>query len=95
MSQGRLAPVVFQDHFARFTQLHATEYTNKLAELGAKFLSGLVQIGAAYPQEQSEAAGIAEPEIRPPQFDPADPVEWSRQLAEYAGSRYASAGIWR
>src|SRR5665213_3408549 len=93
VSQGHLAPTVFQDHFARFAQLHATGYANKLAELGARFLSGLVQIGAVYSREQSEPAlaGLADPEIRPPQFDSADPVKWSKQLAEYAGQLNAGA----
>jgi hypothetical protein len=42
ISQGRLTPTVFQDHFPRFAQAHAAEYSARLAEAGARFFSELV-----------------------------------------------------
>jgi hypothetical protein len=87
VSQGKLAPTVFQDHFPRFVQAHAIPYSTKLAEVGARFLSDLLRLGASVPQPRagSDADTASEPEITPPRFDPANPARWFEQLAEYAG----------
>jgi len=90
ISQGRLTPTVFQDHFPRFAQAHATEYSAQLAETGARFLSELVRLGASLGQQRHGAAP-PEPETIPPRFDPTNPVRWFEQLAEYAGQLNARA----
>jgi len=93
VSHGHLAPTVFQDHYLRFTQTHWPEYATRLGQLNANFLSELIRIGAIYSPEQTEfAAAISEdPELRPPQFNPADAATWFQQLADYAGRMNAKA----
>ncbi len=93
VSHGHLAPTVFQDHYLRFTQTHWPEYANKVAQLTGKFLSVLVSIAAFHSQEQAgqSPGGSEEPDILPPQFDPADAARWFQQLAEYAGRLNARA----
>jgi len=95
VSQGKLAPTVFQEHFPRFAQARGVEYANKLSELGARFLSGLVRIAAgagnADAWGQGQPAGVFEPDIQPPQFEPSDPARWFQQIAEYAGQLNARA----
>lgn len=92
IAQGKLAPTVFQDHLPPFMQARAVEYATKLSELGARFLSGLVQIGVGPgsigPPGQ---AGIHQPDIQPPRFEPGEPGKWFQQLAEYAGQLNARA----
>lgn len=92
IAKGKLAPTVFQDHLPHFMQARAVEYATKLSELGARFLSGLVRIGAGPgsigPPGQ---AGIHQPDIEPPRFEPGDPAKWFQQLAEYAGQLNARA----
>ncbi|HYA17424.1 MAG TPA: hypothetical protein VEF06_08155 [Bryobacteraceae bacterium] len=82
VSRGELPPTVFQDHYARFAQAHGAEYSRKLYELGAAFLTGLVRIGAIYSEDAGE---LAAPGISP------DPNQWSWQLSEYAGRLNARA----
>jgi hypothetical protein len=91
VSQGKLAPTVFQDHFTGFAQAHGAEYTRKLTELGARFLGGLVQIGTAYSSQSDSTASAPEAEIPPPRFDAANPMGWFQQVAEYAGQLNARA----
>lgn len=87
VAQGKLVPTVFQDYFPRFAQAHASEYASKVGEVGARFLSDLVQIGSFLSREQPESDGDGsfEPEMSPPRFDAANPFRWYEQLAEYAG----------
>lgn len=90
ISQGRLTPTVFQDHFPRFAQAHAAEYSARLAEAGARFFSELVRLGASLGQPRDGAA-MPEPEAVPPRFDATNPARWFEQLAEYAGRLNARA----
>ncbi|MGA3087869.1 MAG: hypothetical protein ABSD75_04610 [Terriglobales bacterium] len=92
VSQGKLAPTVFQEHFPRFAQARGVEYARKLSELGAQFLSGLVRVGTfnAAPPERAGAGGF-ESDIQPPHFEPSDPARWIQQLAEYVGALNARA----
>jgi len=76
VSRGQLPPSVFQDHYTRFAQARGVEYSRKLSELGAEFLSELVRIGAISSTDEAEP-----PE--PPEISP-DPNQWSQQLTEYA-----------
>lgn len=93
VSQGRLAPSVFQDHFPRFVHAHGMQYSTRLAEVGARFLSDLLRLGASLPQPggASDGGAAGEPEVPPPHFDPANAARWFEQLAEYAGSLNARA----
>ena len=59
------------------------------SELGARFLSGLVSIGAGA-GVVDQPTGV-EPEIQPPHFHPAESARWFQQLAEYAGLLNARA----
>jgi hypothetical protein len=82
----------FQDHFPRFAQAHAAEYSARLAEAGARFLGELVRLGASLGQQRAGSDGQApEPEAVPPRFDATNPVRWFEQLAEYAGQLSARA----
>jgi hypothetical protein len=90
ISQGKLTPAVFQDHFPRFAQAHAAEYSARLAESGARFFSELMRLGAGLGQPR-DAAGMSEGEAIPPRFDATNPVPWFEQLAEYAGQINARA----
>lgn len=93
ISQGKLAPTVFQEHFPRFAQARGVQYASRLSELGARFLSGLVRIGGGNIdlRGQGEPAGVFEPDIQSPRFEPSDPARWFQQLAEYAGQLNARA----
>jgi hypothetical protein len=90
VSQGKLPPTIFQDHFPVFAVAHAAEFTNRFAELGSRFLSDLVRLGSSFSQ-QAPDAGAAEREIVPPQFDSSNPARWYEQVAEYAGQLNARA----
>jgi hypothetical protein len=78
---------------APFVQARGSAYTNRLAEISMRFFSGMVQIGTAYSDELAELAmpGSAEPPLRPPQFDTADPINWFQQLNDYANQLNARA----
>lgn len=93
VSQGALAPTVFQDHLPQFVQAHGTEYASKLSEVSARFLGELVRVGNDFKPGQTAAGTAAdgEPEIVPPRFDAANPIRWYEQLAEYAGKVNARA----
>ena len=84
VSQGKLEPTVFQSELSGFIQRHAGEYTNRLSEVGARFLGQLVELSAAHSRRiamrQEEA-----PAPEPPHFNPTDPARWFEQCAEYAG----------
>lgn len=93
VSEGKLEPTAFQNEFPRFAQQHGAEYANKLSNLGARFLSRLVEISAAHSRLsfESPAAGAVESEITPPRFEPDYPARWFEQFAEYAGKLYNRA----
>lgn len=88
ISQGRLPPTIFQDHFPVFTMQHAAEFSNRLAEVGSKFLGNLVRLGSNV-SPVPDAAGEREPV--PPQFDASNPSRWYEQMAEYAGQMNSRA----
>jgi len=90
VAQGKLRPTVFQDHYPRFVEADAARYSAKLAEVGARFLSDLVRLGASLPERRT-GSEAGEPEIAPPRFDASNPVRWFEQLAEYAGLLNARA----
>lgn len=84
VGQGKLEPTAFQSELPGFIQRHGGEYTNRLSEVGARFLGRLVELGGTY----ARRAAIREEESSPPDpphFDPADPARWFEQCAEYAG----------
>jgi len=92
ISQGKLTPNVFQEHFPRFAQAHGTEYSARLAEAGARFLGELLQLSASLGQQRPGSDSPApEAEMVPPRFDASNPVRWFEQLAEYAGQLNARA----
>ena len=92
ISRGKLTPTIFQDHFPRFAQAHATEYSARLAEAGARFLGELMRLGASLAQERPGSGMPAgDTDAVPPRFDPTNPVRWFEQLAEYAGRLNARA----
>ena len=92
ISRGKLTPTVFQEHFPRFAQAHASEYSTRLAEAGARFLAELLQLSASLGQQRPGSDPAApEAEMVPPRFDASNPVRWFEQLAEYAGELNARA----
>jgi hypothetical protein len=92
ISQGKLTPTVFQEHFPRFAQAHASEYSTRLAEAGARFLAELLQLSASLGQQRPGSdSPDPEAEMVPPRFDASNPVRWFEQLAEYAGELNARA----
>jgi len=92
VSQGKLPPTIFQDHLPAFAAAHAGELSQRLSEVGSRFLSDLVRLGASYARQQPNADSVAaEQEIVPPKFDAANPAGWYEQLADYAGQLNARA----
>lgn len=89
ISQGKLPPTIFQDHFPAFAAAHAAELSKRLSEVASGFLSDVVRLGASFPHQQKSAA--PEPEIVPPRFDASSPARWYEELAEYAGQLNARA----
>ena len=89
MSQGKLPPTIFQDHFPAFAVAHAAEFMNRYAEIGSRFLSGVMQLGTQSWQQQSSNGSGAD--IQPPHFDSSNPSRWYEQVAEYAGQLNARA----
>ena len=84
VSQGKLPPAAFQSELPAFIQSHGVEYANGLSEVGAKFLSRLVEMSAAHARRTSALEEESDPPV-PPNFDPAYPARWFEQYAEYAG----------
>jgi hypothetical protein len=89
ISQGRLPPTIFQDHFPSFAAAHAAEFSKRLSEVASRFLSDVVGLGASFAHQQRSA--VPEPEIVPPKFDASSPARWYEELAEYAGRLNARA----
>jgi hypothetical protein len=90
ISQGKLPPTIFQDHFPTFAITHGTEFTNRFAEVGSRFLSDLVRLGSSFSQPAPNAAEV-ERETVPPRFDTSNPARWYEQVAEYVGELNARA----
>jgi hypothetical protein len=84
VSQGKLEPTAFQNELPAFVQSHGAEYSNGLSNVGAKFLSRLVEINAAHSRQASAGEEESTPP-EPPQFDAAHPERWFERFAEYAG----------
>jgi hypothetical protein len=84
VSQGKLEPTAFQNELPAFIQTHGTEYANGLSDVGARFLSRLVEINAAHARRASAVEEESYPP-EPPHFDAAHPARWFEQFAEYAG----------
>jgi hypothetical protein len=89
ISQGKLRPTIFQDHFPVFAAAYAPEFSRQLSAVASRFLSELVGLGASFAQQPNAAA--PEPEIVPPRFDESNPARWYEELAEYAGKLNARA----
>jgi hypothetical protein len=89
ISQGKLPPTIFQDHFPAFATAHTPEFSRQLSVVASRFLSELVRLGASFAQQPNAAA--SEPEIVPPRFDESNPARWYEELAEYAGKLNARA----
>jgi len=89
ISQGKLPPTIFQDHFPVFAAGHSAEYSKRLSEVASRFLSDLVRLGAGFSQQGNSA--VPEPEIVPPRFESSNPTRWYEELAEYAGRLNARA----
>jgi len=87
VSEGKLEPTVFQMHFPKFIQANGAQYTNRLSEVGSRFLSRLVDLTASYSRQGAgpRPANLGEPELVPPRFEADSPLRWFEQLAEYAG----------
>jgi hypothetical protein len=92
VSQGKLPPTIFQDHFPTFAVAHGQEFANQFAEIGSRFLSDLVRLGTRFSPQASDNGTVgADRESALPQFDPANPGRWYEQVAEYAGQVNARA----
>ena len=87
VAEGKLEPTVFQTHFPKFIQANGSLYTNRLSELGSRFLTRLVDLSSSYSRQgvESVAPNFGEPELVPPRFETDNPMRWFEQLAEYAG----------
>lgn len=90
VSQGKLPSSVFQDYFPSFVVAHGAQFTQRLSEVGSRFLSDLVRLGSRFSQQATETNGNQH-DIIPPQFDAANPARWYEQIAEYAGQLNARA----
>jgi hypothetical protein len=84
ISQGKLPPTIFQDHFPTFVIAHGTEFSSRFAEVGSRFLSDLVRLGSSFSQQAPDVLA-AEREVVPPRFDTSNPARWYEQIAEYVG----------
>ena len=84
VSQGKLEPTAFQNELPAFIHSHGQEYSNGLSDVGARFLSRLVEINAAHARRTSASEEESHPPA-PPDFDAAHPERWFEQIAEYAG----------
>ena len=92
VSQGKLPPTIFQDHFPSFAAVYGAEFANRFAEVGSRFLSDLVRLGSSFSQQPLDTGVAAsERETIPPRFDPSNPTRWYEQIAEYAGQLNARA----
>src|SRR5262249_6082181 len=92
ISQGKLPPTIFQEHFPSFAAAHGQEFANRFSELGSRFLTDFVHFGTRFSHRVSDSASNGvDRAIDPPQFDAANPGRWSEQLAEYAGQLNARA----
>ncbi len=93
ISRGELAPTALQDLLPGFLQVRGATYTNSLTELTTRFYAGLVEIGAAHSRELAELVvpGGHVPDVPPPVFESADPMQWFQRLTEYAGQLNARA----
>jgi len=93
ISRGELAPTALQDLLPGFLQVRGATYTNTLTELTTRFYAGLVEIGAAHSRELAELVvpGGHVPDVAPPGFESADPMQWVQRLTEYAGQLNARA----
>lgn len=89
ISQGKLPPTIFQDHFPAFAAAHSAEFSKRLSAVTSRFLSDLVRLGASFAQQSKSAR--PEPEIVPPRFDASNSSRWYQELAEYAGQLNARA----
>lgn len=89
VSQGKLPTTIFQDHFPTFAAAHGAEFTNRFAEVGSRFLSDLVRLGASF-SHQPQDAGMERGSV-PLRFDTSSPARWYEQIAEYAGQLNARA----
>jgi hypothetical protein len=90
ISQGKLPPTIFQDHFPGFAAAHTTEFSKRFSVVASRFLSDLVRLGASFAKQPNSAA--PEPEIIPPRFEDSDPARWYEELSAYAG-RLNARGI--
>lgn len=86
IANGELAPATLDSHQGAFLAANAASYTDDVAEIGMRFLSGLIQAGTTYSHELVErvAPGEFETERRAP---PSVGGEWStgfQRLTDYA-----------
>ncbi|HXP61554.1 MAG TPA: hypothetical protein VN829_13740, partial [Dongiaceae bacterium] len=72
ISQGKLPPTVFQDHFPVFAAAHTTEFSKRLSEVASRFLSELVRSAASFAQQRNSTA--PEPETVSPKFEASNPA---------------------
>lgn len=84
VSEGKLEPTAFQNEFPRFVQSHGAKYSNRLSEMGSRFLRRLVELSAAY-SRQGAGSEFSEPDLLPPRFESENAARWFEQFAEYAG----------
>jgi len=92
ISQGKLPPTIFQQHFPSFAAAHGQEFANRFSELGSRFLTDFVHLGTRFSFRTSDTpSNGTDHEIDPPQFDASNPGRWSELLAEYAGQLNARA----
>jgi hypothetical protein len=86
VARGELAPTVFQEMLTSFAQTRGGAYTDSLAKLGMRFFSGLVQVSTTYSNELAEilSPGFTIANPVPPQYNPANPIQWYQDLTSYA-----------
>ncbi|HZM97343.1 MAG TPA: hypothetical protein VFB92_28180 [Vicinamibacterales bacterium] len=81
VSRGELSPTTMRDALSAFSEQRGRSYGDRLNELSARFLAGLVQI----------ATGATQP---PPAYDALDPYSWFRRLTEYAAEQHRHSLQW-
>lgn len=95
LTTGELAAWTLDTQLTLFVATHAAAYSQRVAELTADFLAGMVRVGSIYSHELIQRIlpdAIHEPDpASVPRFDPADSSDWLTDLIRFAGDENTRA----